>query len=660
MNKLTDQQLIKILTEASNAYYNTDTKIMSDDEFDDLEREYQRRFKKKFIGAEPLEGKGTINVTHSYGDLVGTLSKCKNIDDFMDWYLDAFNKITCNYNHSNHNYLPELYLTLKYDGNSVVIEYKDGKVVKALTRGKNGKGLDLTHVFKDYHELEYIKEECGIKYEVIMTYENFKKLMKDENISYANPRSIVAGKLGCDDAVKYADYFTLVPLWIKYKDKTLTKDEQRDLLNKEFGIEYTDLVGNYSDSILKAKDDWDGVRRAITSYYEKIQSIRQDLPFMIDGIVIELVDENIRKELGMNTGFPNWGTALKFPYMEKTSKVVKFDYCLGDSGRITPRVWFKPVEFNGTVHQKQSLQNYKRYKELNLSIGSDILVQYSNDCLSYIERLETANNKELDKKKKEEIILCPECGAKAEANENETFLFCPNNNCPGKIVGKLQNYLTKMDIKGIKENMLTAFKEAGLVHNIEDLYTMDYSKIADIDRMGEKVAENVKKAINSKVPYDYEILGAMGIENCSLTTAKDICKVYTLKELINLFNTIERKQFLYKLMDVEGIAEITAKYVYSGIEENYNTIKFLLNKNHKNYKESIKTASKQEVFVFTGFRDKQLQADLESKGHKVTGSVSNKTTVLVAKDPSGRSSSLEKARKLNIPIITPDQCKNQY
>ena len=657
---LSNEKLIEMLTEASKAYYNTDTKIMSDEEFDNLEKEYQIRFKKKFIGAEPDSTKGTISVTHTYGDLVGTLSKCKNIEDVMEWYTDCLSKINCDYEHSKDNYLPELALTLKYDGNSVVIEYKDGIVQKALTRGKNGKGLDLTHVFKEYHELEVIKEECGIKYEVIMKYDDYKDLMDKENISYANPRSVVAGKLGCDDALKYAEYFTLVPLWVKYKNKSLTKHEQSSLLYDEFKTEYCDLVGDYSTSVLRAKDDIDGLKRDLTKIYENIQQKRESLPFMIDGIVIEFIDENIRQQLGMNTGFPNWATALKFPYMEKASKVTGFDYCLGDSGRITPRVWFKPVDFNGTIHTKQSLQNYKRYNELNLSVGSDILVQYSNDCLSYIERLDTEKNKKLDLLKKKDPIVCPECGTIAETNENETFLFCPNDNCPGKVVGKIQNYLTKMDIKGIKENMIVAFKEAGLVNSIEDLYTMDYSKIADIERMGDKVAKNVKNAINSKVPYDYEILGSLGIENCSISTAKDIAKVYSIKELLDLASKNKGKELEYKLMNIEGIAEITAKYITSGIINNANLIKFLINRKYIEYKSSIKTAAKQETFVFTGFRDKNLQAHLENLGHKVTGSVSNKTTIVVTKDVSGNSSKLKKARELNIPIITPEKCKELY
>ena len=308
---LTDEQLIAILTEASSAYYNTDTKIISDEEFDDREIEYQKRFGKKFIGALPKSGKGTINVSHKYGGLVGTLSKNKTVDEFMEWYIKTSEKLSAAFKIPH---FPSLYADLKYDGNSIVVEYdKDGNVTKVLTRGKNGKGLDLTHVFKNYHQLENINAACGIKYEVVMTYDDFNKLMKDENISYANPRSIVAGKLGCDDAVKYSDYFTLIPLWIKLDGKDLTKEEELDLLLLEFGEEYEDYVRDYAVKI--EGESYDKIRAAVELYYTNIIKLRADLPFMIDGLVFETIDENDRKVLGMNTGYPNWGTALKFPYM---------------------------------------------------------------------------------------------------------------------------------------------------------------------------------------------------------------------------------------------------------------------------------------------------------------------------------------------------------
>lgn len=639
MNNMEDKKLIQLLTEASEAYYNTDKKIISDEEFDKLELEYQKRFGKKFIGANPPINKGQISIEHDYANLVGTLSKNNTIDQFMEWYSKAVSKLPTD------KLNLDILITLKYDGNSIVSTYKNGTVIKTLTRGKNGKGLDLTRVFKDYHTLEYIKDECGIKYEVIMKYDDFENLLKKENSQYANPRSVVAGKLDCDDARDYTQYFTLIPLWLNYKNKEITRYDEISDLEKEFGNEYADNVTKYSYIINYT--NLDEVKSDITEVYNTIIGIREDLPFMIDGIVIEFLDPNVRKILGMNTGFPNWATALKFPYMEKRSVVTGFDYCLGDSRRITPRVYFKEVSFNGTKHSKQSLQNYKRLKELNLRKGSDILVQYRNDCLTYIERLDTENNKELDKTPMEDIY-CPECGEKAILNDNETYLFCPNEKCPGKIPGIVQNFLVKMDIKGIKRNMINAMKEAGLLNSIEDLYTMNYSKIANIDRMGEKVAENVKSAIQNKVPYDSEILGAMGIENCSLLTARDICSKYSLKELLEIDNLKET------LMDIDGISEITANYIEKGLEENKDTIEFLLKRKHKVYKEKNNVEIK-EVVVFTGFRDKDLQEKLEEKGYVFKSSVTKNTTLLVCKDINSSSSNIEKAKKYGTRIISKEE-----
>ena len=652
MKKYTDKELIKILKEASEAYYNTDKKIMSDEEFDGLEREYRKRFGKKYVGAEPISTKGTASISHSkYSELVGTLDKCQNLDELKEWLKKIFSKLG--------NKKLTLVVTLKYDGNSVAIEYKDGKIHLALTRGKNGKGVDLTKSLKDYHELEFIKDNCGIKYEVVITYENFNKLLQS-GYDYANPRSTASGILQRDDTENYYEYLTFIPLWMRKEGQKITREEELDLLEEEFD-EYRDYVKPYIKKITTNK--YLTAYEKIEEFYNKINDkIRDKLPFMIDGIVIEILGDDNRKTLGETAEYPNWAMALKFPASEKHSVVTGFDYCLGDSGRITPRVHFEKVVFeNGTEHTKQSLQNYDRYKKLNLSVGSDILVTYSNDCLSYIERLDTENNKKLDKIKKDEKILCPECGTEAVPNDTGAFIFCPNENCPGKIIGKMKNFLTKMDINGIKENMLIAFKNAGLIKDkIEDLYNMDYDKIKDIERMGPKVAVNVKNAIQTKIPYDYEILAALGIQNCSLETAKEICKVYDLKELINYWKKENNTQFISRLIKINTVAEITATYIQQGIYNNIDLIKFLLNRKYIIYKDNLIKPIKEEIIVFTGFRDKDMKEKLISKGYKVTDSISSKTTILVAKDPSKGGTKINKAKSLNIEIIDIDECKSRF
>lgn len=644
IKSISNKKLINLLKKASEAYYNTDKKIMSDYEFDQYELEYQKRFGRKYVGANPPANKGTINVSHKYTSLVGTLDKCQTLEELEEWLKKIYSKL-------NNNKLTFI-ITLKYDGNSVAIEYNNYMIQKVLTRGKNGKGVDLTSKLKNYHILETCGDEIGVKYEVIVTYENFKKLLQDTKIDYANPRSTISGLLNRDDTEKYLDYITLIPLWVKSSSEELTREEELKFIENEFKEEYTNYIKPYIKKI--ESKDYKIVYNEIKSFYDNIQDIRNTIPFMIDGIVIEVVGSENRKILGETELYPNWATALKFPAMEQSSKVIKLDYSLGDSGRITPMVYFEKVEFNGTEHTKQSLQNYDRFKKLNLSIGSDILVQFSNDCLTYIEKLDTENNKKLDSIKKDEIIVCPKCGTPAEVTETEAFIYCPNKLCPGKLIGKAQNFLSKMDIKGIKENMLIAFKDAGLLTKIEDLYTMDYSKISSIPRMGEKTAINVKNAIQNKIPYDYEILASLGIQNCSLVTARTLFSKYTFSDIF------ESKDLYNLLISVNDISDITAKYIIDGLEENKELIDFLLKRKYKSYKDDLVIPDKIETIVFTGFRDKQLQEALIKLGHKVVGSVSGKTTLVVTPDKNGSSSKLKSARSLNVEIITPEECKNRF
>lgn len=656
------KELEKILKEASEAYYNTDKKIMSDEEFDKLELEYQNLTGEKYLGALPSEGKGTVNVDHKYEHLVGTLAKAKNIDELEEW----FNKLLDKY-----NFIPNIRVTLKYDGNSIEIEYDEkGKVIKALTRGRNGKGMDLTHVFKDHHSLEVLNN-CGIKYEAMVTTDCFEALCEQEGISYANERSLIAGILGRNEASQFSDYVSVFPLWVQLNDDEgdTPREEQLKLLEEEFGDFYTEYIDNYSKTIIGTLGHSRSVKDIINEIQDHVDWIleqREDLNFMIDGIVIELLDDDLRKKEGYTSTHPKWAIALKFPPLEKQSEVVGFDYCSGDSGRITPRVWFKPIKFNGTTHRKQSLNNYKRFLELKLSIGSDIIVTYRNDCLSYVEALNTEKNKKLLSEWKEPEIKCPICGSKAVPNTNKTFLFCPNPKCEGKIVGKCQNFLTKMDIKGVKENMLEAFRDNGLLNCIKDLFTMDYDKIKNIPRMGEKVANNTKKAIQSKIYFDYEILGSVGIRNCSLETAKDICKNISLEELVDIYNSKGEEELINRLVEIEGISFITADYIVEGINENKIIIDYLIarKKNYKIYKDELNKNKneniKQLTIVFSGFRDKDLKSKLELMGHKVTGSVSSKTDILVTPNPDENSTKIKKAKELGKEILTPEDFKNKY
>lgn len=647
----------KFLEQASEAYYNTGEEIISDDEFDAISREFKRLGGKLKVGANPPKGKGTVDVAHTFAELVGTLDKTnfiyiKDVDEDSKKSVEEWiNGIIKSLGKSRRF---SVGISFKFDGNSVVIEYLDGKVVKALTRGRNGLGMDLTHVFKD-HTIKR-KDHVGIKYEIIIPWEQYRQLMKDTGVSYANPRSLVSGKLGDDNAYEYYKYMELVPLWVKPFEGSMDRIEQLEFIEEAFG-EDNSLFSDYRLIEDISGDDLSLFFAELSDMYNHYNTARYNLPFMIDGLVIEILEQEAREILGYVSDEPNWATALKFPYMEKTTKVTGFDFTLGDSGIITSRVWFEPVEFNGTIHEKQSLQNYRRFKELGLGIGSEILVQYRNDCLTYVVPIANEHNSKITPA--EYAQECPVCGGEVKITKTGAFALCANESCEGKVVGKIQNFLTKMDIKGIKESTIIKLRDAGLVSSIIDMYTMNYSEIGNIEGLGSIMAINISGAMNSKVPYDYEIIGALGIDSFSTSKAKELCKEFSVREMLDILEAYYPENLINSITKQEGFSDITANYIVEGLIKNKETIEFLLGREHKVFKDEmakVKDVTAMNI-VFTNFRNEAMQIKLEMMGHKVKSSVSGKTDIVVCPDPNGTTTKLNKARELGKRIVTIDEFK---
>ena len=654
-SEMTKEELVQyqaeiedLLERASHLYYNTDEKLLSDTEFDQLKDLYEENFGDFRVGALPTEGKGTVDVEHSFGHLVGTLSKTNSIEEFREWLTKTV--INAGY---DVNKRIRVIASYKYDGNSVVIEFKNGKCHKALTRGRDGKGLDLTHVFKDVTIED--KRHIGVKFEVIMRYEDFDQLNEDMGCTYKNPRSVTAGILGRDDAYDYFKYLTLVPLACDVKGEKIKKNEELELILEQFR-------GKPWSKETLAFDIFDGtvdeVVEQLDEFYKETAEDRQILPFMIDGIVIELIGKKFR-DLGWVNSKPKWSCALKFPYMEATSKVTGFDFCLGNSGKITPRVWFEPVKFNGATQTKVSLSNYDRFQELKLGIGSDVLVQYRNDTLSYVEKLDTEHNKTVDPYPFTET--CPVCGGSVVISDTGAFALCGNSACPGKVVGRVERYLTKLDIKGIKAATLEKLHENGMLNRISDLYKLDYNKVAKLEGLGTKSASLMKKAIEGKVPYDYELLAGIGIEDFGNTMAKELSKVYTIEEL---YSFIDSNNFYTKLINLEGFSDITINKLEQGLKLYKFELLYIKERTQaKVYKDTIaKPVGQTFTFCVTGSLNQFMNRDelkqiLESLGHKVIGGVTSKTDYLINNDVASTSGKNKKAKELGKPIINEEQLK---
>jgi len=648
------QSLVKMMLEkAAKTYYNEEKKSMSDDIYDALRDRYESEVGPLPIGAEPKEGKGTVNVKHSFGHLVGSLSKVNTIVELKEWF----------YRTTGNDFGPfDVGLSYKYDGNSVVIEYNKGKVVTALTRGRNGKGKDLYHVFKDMTILD--ESHVGIKYEVMTTYENFDLIQEEPGLStYANPRSLVAGLLDRDNAHEYVEYLTLVPLGMSFIDEEVDKMDEYLFIEREFSGKVGSLNSiKFNDNLEILEGDLDTITTQIEDIYDTLSTERFDLPFMIDGLVIELLDPKYRK-LGITNSKPKWAVALKFPYMEKESTVVDFVFDYGKTSRITPKVVFEPVVFNGAEQTTVSLANYERFEKLGLGIGSKVLVQYRNDTLSYVEKLDVPENDLIEPF--EFIQLCPICKKPIFLNDTEVFAYCYNEECDGKIVGRVERYLVKLDIKGVGSSTLKKLYNADMLHRISDLYELDYNEVAKLDGMGKVSANGIKKAIESKQPFDYEILAGLGIDDFGLSQAKDLMTIWTIEELFADYDEdlffYEGEEFYETLLHTEGFSDIRINKFIKGMRKFQDDFIDVYNHVENNlciFKEAIaKNGNTPKYkFVITGSVNQwknrtELKKELELLGHKVSGKVSKNTNYLINNDIESNTGKNKDAKDLGIPII---------
>jgi len=660
------KDLKRTLDRACDAYYNSSIPIMSDEEFDQACITYRKLSGENYNtmtasrnnkdDSKKTNGKKLVDTKHTFENLLCTIdNKFQNLDDLNEWIDSLYDNL--NLNKSDEL---ELLVSEKYDGNSICIEYEDGKCKLAVTRGEDGQGADLTEIFKDEKLLKKPKWYCGIKYEVMLSYPNFDRLNKvreaNKEDTYANPRNTVAGILSRLDAPKFREYLTLVPLSMRIKDKEIDRYKELDYIEKlqsKGDIEFNGEILSGTNGELK---DY------IREIYERYTNSRENLNYMIDGLVIEVMDETYKKQLGhFAAGSPKWQAAVKFPYMEKATTVedIVFEASPNGTGKITPSVIIKPVYFNGAEMRKISLANYKRFNELRLGKGSRVLIEYRNDVLSYCSPLDDPINDTIDPIPFTDH--CPACkSTKIRINENETFAYCDNPNCGMKRIGKINHYTNMVGIKGIETTTLEKIVNAGLLNTSADLYRLNYRSLSRVDGLGSKSAENIVDAIHQNTPNDYDILAGLGIDNLGKDCAKNILSEVSFDKLCDK-SYVESNQFKDTLTGIEGIGPVMTERIPKELAANnallndlLATVKFKTVKRAK--------ADNQLIFVTTGDPDHRyfdnrdaLRKYIEDKGHKLTSAVSKKTNYLITETPNSGTTKNKKAIECGTKIITCEQ-----
>jgi DNA ligase (NAD+) len=530
----------------------------------------------------------------------------------------------------------------KIDGIPIeaAIDTESGKITSAITRGDEDAGIDLTELYEDRRfdglDNHFSDSEIGVKFEQILTFKNLEKLSNEKDCEYRNVRNGLGAILRDKKGKKYAHLIGLIPLELESKTFGGTKPDALDILSEisDFGLEYTVLSGLKKD-LLNEFDE----------FQQKVLKLRPDLPYQIDGIVVEYLDSDLRKFYGRKNRTWDYQRAFKFPSSEQTTILKDVEYGIGHTGKVSFTAVYEPVDFGVCINDRASLGSFNRFRELDLHKGDKLVIGYNNDVIPYVK----GNLSKKDKERGVRITMsdkCPDCGTILQLNENENDLFCPNTECTSVIIGKLVNFLNRLGAKDINDKTVRKLFHAGLVKEFSDFFTLTEKDFEKLEKVKEKAANRLLKAIKDVQENEIteaNLVYALSLNDVGKETTELILGKYSLSEILS-------DNFDFgKLSDMEGLGEKKIKR-FKKIRECKEIINQLCGilkvKTHLGGKPAMG-----KIVVFSGFRDKDFEKQLSNQGYTVAETVTKATKVLFVRDEKSESNKIKKAKELNIPII---------
>lgn len=637
-------ELRQLIDYHSRRYYDEDAPEIEDDEFDALTREL-RRLEELFpqlITADSYTQRVHGEVSRLFTPVVhevplGSLQDVFSLRDLRDF--DARVRETIK--------TPTYIVEPKIDGLSIALEYRDGVFFRGATRGDGQTGEDVSANLRTIRSipahLTKPIDRIIVRGEVYMPRERFAELVAEQEENgektFKNPRNAAAGSL-------------------RQKDSSVTKDRQLDIfvfnLQLVSGEEVTshaqslELMRELGFSVIPFYHKTNSIDEVV-SEVERIGSMRSSLPFDIDGAVIKVDDFSNRRQLGSTAKFPRWAVAYKYPPEEKETVLRDVEITVGRTGVLTPTGVFDPVTLAGTTVSRATLHNEDFIHEKALNIGDTVVLRKAGDIIPELVRVtHHASNTTFELPR-----FCPSCKDEVFREEGEAALRCVNPDCPAQRLQKLIHFASRdaMDIEGLGPAVLEQLVDEGLVAHISDLYTLDRQQLAALDRLGEKSADNLLDAIERSKQADLSrLLFAFGIRHIGQKAAKLLAQRFgTMEAIMNAT--------LDDILSIDGFGEIMAQ----------SLIRFFDRDSSRNLVEKLQEVGvnmacdiqqkdhrfEGMIFVLTGTlpsmtRD-EASALIEQYGGKTSGSVSKKTTIVLAGEDAG--SKLTKAQALGVRII---------
>jgi len=545
----------------------------------------------------------------------------------------------------------------KIDGLSVALRYENGVFVGGATRGDGQVGEDVTSNLRTIYTIPMKLAEpltLTVRGEVYMPRAVFEKINQKREAEgqslMANPRNAAAGSLRQLDPKIAAE---------RKLDIFVFNLQQGDLYADghppETHTEALDRLAELGFKVLPNRT-LASTAEEIEAHIEKIGAMRDDLGFDIDGMVVKIDKLSDRVILGEGTNTPKWAVAYKFPPEQKRTKLLDITVAVGRTGVLTPTAVLSPVRLAGTTVSRATLHNEDFIHERDIRIGDVVTVQKAGDIIPEV----VASHRETRTGVEEVYFLpriCPCCGEPAMRDGDEgAAIRCTNSACPAQLSRSIEHFASKgaMNIEGLGPQVVEALLSANLIRNVADLYTLRAKEVADLERMGEKSAQNLIDAIERSKSAGLErLIFALGIRSIGEVAATALAARY--KTLENCFAATREE-----LIAIEDFGEITADYVlnFFSHEPNVALCRRLIELGLVTEAVAAPTGDKLAglTFVLTGTlpnmtRD-EAAARIRAAGGKVVGSVSKKTSYVVAGEEAG--SKLTKAQALGVPVIDED------
>lgn len=564
----------------------------------------------------------------------------------------------------------EICCEMKYDGLSISLTYIDGQLTRAVTRGDGVRGDDVTANVRTIRSIPLrLREGSGyphefeIRGEILMPWTSFEALNAEREANeeplFANPRNAASGTLKSQKSELVAQ--RKLDAYLYY---LLGENEPPSLFRLPCSVDFSN--GQHFENLHEAQR-WgfkisNGMKKCktieeILEYLEYWDKERKNLPVATDGVVLKVNSIRQQRHLGYTAKSPRWAIAYKFKAERACTRLNEVTYQVGRTGAVTPVANMNPVQLAGTVVKRASLHNADIINELDLHIGDMVYVEKGGEIIPKVVGVDK-EQRTAELQKVQFIETCPECGATLVRYEGEAAHYCPNDTaCPPQIKGRIEHFISRkaMNIDSLGPETVDDFYQRNLIHDVADLYKLTTAQVANYNKNRTVSAQKAINAIQSstKVPFE-RVVFAIGIRFVGETTAKLLARHFKNMEAL-------RSATLEELLEVDGVGQVIAESIIRFFHDDKNIdilrrleeagLQFSLSEEDlAGHTDKLAGMSIVISGVFAKHSRDEYKAIIEKNGGKNVGSISKKTTFILAGENMGPAK-LEKAEKLGVKII---------